>query len=65
MIRELAGMDQHEVTAWEHARRSELLIAHASGMISDQVYNSILEWISENVCEYLNAAFLGLIEKEQ
>jgi uncharacterized protein (DUF1684 family) len=64
MIRELAGMDQHEVTAWEHARRSEALMAHASGMISDYVYNSLLEWISDNVCEYLNAALLGLIKEE-
>lgn len=62
MLRELAGMKQHEAEWWMQDRRYEAFQAWRAGDISTEAYDRICAWAVGSYMAYIKAMLLGEIE---
>ena len=64
MKRELAGMTLDQAAQWERDQREDVLRAAERGDISEVVFHSLLDNITDSYCAYLFAYAQGLVGRD-
>lgn len=65
MLRELAKLKPQEAHQWYHCRQAEIKHSLATGTISKDVGESLLEWAHDSYVAYLAAYKLCLLGREE